>query len=148
VRGGSVVGARTRAHTVAKTTWLPTLRQAATCSYTTREVFRQQRDLNTDDEHPRVQFILQYPNLAGLLKVQSLTKTNKAFTIIVSPVEGTTRNVISAVAIPYNLQDEDESPEIRFLKGSLLTIEQATESSIIVFFYGTISFYEVFYIIK
>ena len=86
--------------------------------YTAREVFRQHRDLNTDDEHQRAQFILKYPNLkqARLLEVQSLTETDKAITVIVSPVEGTTRNAISAIAIPYNLQDEDESQEIRFSK--------------------------------
>ena len=62
--------------------------------YTAREVFRQHRDLNTDDEHQRAQFILQYPNLkqAGLLEVQSLTETDKAITVIVSPVEGTNQN--------------------------------------------------------
>ena len=101
--------------------------------YTAREVFRLHRDLNTNDEHQRAQFILQYPNLkhAGLLEVQLLTKTDKAITVIVSPVEGTTRNAISAIAIPYNLQDEDESPEICFLKGGFLTIEQATASMMI-----------------
>ena len=101
--------------------------------YTAREVFRQHRDLNTDDEHQRAQFILQYPNLkqAGLLEVQSLTETDKAITVIVSPVEGTNRNAISAIAIPYNLQEEDVSPEIRFLKGGFLTIEQATASMMI-----------------
>ena len=48
--------------------------------------------------------------------MQSLTETDKAGTVIVSPAEGTTRNAISAIAIPYNLQDEDESLEIRLLK--------------------------------
>ena len=101
--------------------------------YTALEVFRQHRDLNTDDEHQRAQFILQYPNLkqAGLLEVQSFTKTDKAITVIVSSVEGSTRNAISEIAIPYNLQDEDVSPEIRFLKGGFLTIEQATASMMI-----------------
>ena len=101
--------------------------------YTAREVFRQHCDLNTDDEHQRAQFILQYPNLkqAGLLEVQSLTETNKAITVIVSPVEGTNRNAISAIATPYNLQEEDVSPDIRFLKGGFLTIEQATASMMI-----------------
>ena len=36
--------------------------------YTAREVLRQHRDLNTDNEHQREKFILQYPSLkqAGL----------------------------------------------------------------------------------
>ena len=92
--------------------------------YTAREVFCQHCDLNTDNEHQHAQFILQYLNLkqAGLLEVQSLKETDKAITVIVSPVEGTNRNAISAIAIPYNLQEEDVCPEIRFLKADFLTI--------------------------
>ena len=48
--------------------------------------------------------------------MQSLTEADKAITVIVSRVEGNTRNEISAIVIPYNLQDEDESQEIRFSK--------------------------------
>ena len=35
------------------------------------------------------------------------------------------------IAIPYNLQDDDVSPDIRFLKGGFLTIEQAIASMMI-----------------
>ena len=49
--------------------------------------------------------------------MQSHTETDKAITVIVSPVEGATQNAISAIAVPYNPQDEDICLEIRFLKG-------------------------------
>ena len=63
--------------------------------------------------------------------MQSLTETDKAITVIVCPVEGTNLNAISAIAISYNLQDNDVNLEIRFLKGGFLTIEQATASMMI-----------------
>ena len=77
---------------------------------------------------------MQHPNLkqAGLLEVQSLMETDKAIIVIVLPVEGTTWNAISAIAIQHNLQDKDVSLEICFLRGGFLTKEQATASMMII----------------
>ena len=41
------------------------------------------------------------------------------------------KKLMFVIANPYNLQDEDVSPEIRFLKGGFLTIERATASMMI-----------------
>ena len=105
-----------------------------TSLYTAWELFCQHHDLNTDDEHQQAQFIMQHPNLkqAGLLEVQSLMETDKAIIVIVLPVEGTTWNAISAIAIQHNLRDKDVSLEICFLKGGFLTKEQATASMMII----------------